>query len=324
MSIWDSFNDEELFTILECDNFKDIKKRVARRFDKSEWIAAARNMYRLDKKRMMSPGTIFGSLQDAASASLLVLLSVIGSITVAFLPLTIMTAVLAVVGMASGVFLMAVSYLKEKDKIKHTIKKLDFNAIKILCADEIVKRKKVQLASSMAHRGDTILMPKMISDDEARFEYKSKNKIQKSATAVIFGLLTGAAFFSTYYCGLAIVLNAFGALAASAAMLGPIGMSVALAAAIGIGIFCAYQHYQSNVRNDKVTQYKDFQKAQIKDRRWDCYTMADKTRQLSSRKAIATDHQVDEQHDTVDKKIVSQGRDQIEISGTMLLRKSNV
>lgn len=312
MSIWDSYTDGELFAILECDNFNDIKKRVTRRFAESEWITAARQTYRLIRRRIMSPASIFCSLQDATNASMLVLLAVIGSITVAFIPLTIMTGVLAVVGMASGIFLMTASYFKEKEKIEKTISKLDFNAIKILCADELLQRQRIKLASHLERQHLPVILPRLISDDDSRFEYTLTNRIQKSASSVGFGLLTGATFFATYYCGFAIALNAFGALAVSAAMLGPIGMGVALAVGIGVGIFCAYQYYQSSVRKEKVSQFKEFQKEKIKDKRWDCNVLSNQTRNMTVQDVYESDRQsnaLNQQIDAVDVNIESYAED---------------
>ncbi|HTM63241.1 MAG TPA: hypothetical protein VL360_01920 [Gammaproteobacteria bacterium] len=276
MSIWEGLPDEELHIILDCDNLREVKKRLRRRrsVNESEWINAARMSYQVNEQEKLFIERLIYSISDATSPSYLVLLSVIGSITVAFIPLTIMTAVLSAVAMSTGIFFYASSYQVRKEQRDEIRSKIDFNAIKILCADEIINRKK-----------SLLLQPKNTMTDIPVFEYELDSKAQKSRDALGFGLLTSILFFGTYYSGLAILLNSFGLAFIASAMLGPVGMSVALAAAIGIGILCTYVHYKAIINKDKIEKFEEFQKEQIKDKRFECDELDKKLKTLSPQPA---------------------------------------
>lgn len=285
MSIWDSFSDEELYTILECGKFKEVRKKIKREFDEAEWLRAARNSYAFEQQSISILNSFLYAIRNSAQYSALVLLGVIGSITVAFVPLTIMTAVLSVVALTTGIYFFATSYQKSRHKIETTNATLDFNAIKIMCADEIIDRKKIQLASSMRNAGHAIVP--MSNHPAPVFEYELKHKSRKIKKGAVFGLVTGALLFGTYFAGAAILLHAFSLIAVSGMMLGPIGMAVSLAAAIGIGIICGYMYYHRTViKEDKVKQFMKFQKEQIEDKRAECHELKKKTKNYSQQSKL--------------------------------------
>lgn len=280
MSIWDGFSDEELYTILECSRFKEIRKKITRKFDRDEWIRAARNSYAIEQQNKLIMESFLFTVRESTKYSYLVLLGVIGSITVAFIPLSIMTAVLSVVALASGISFFSLSHQAVKRARETAIKELDFNTIKMMCADEIISRKKIQLASAMRDSHAGALMMSMHQQQAPEFEYKLKHKSDKTKEAAVFGMAAGSLLFGTYFAGLAILLNSFGLIAISGMMLGPIGMSVSLAAAIGIGVICAYMRYRTIIKEDKLAQFMKFQKEQISDKQAECYALKKKTKNL--------------------------------------------
>lgn len=280
MSIWDAFSDEELYIILECSKFKEVRKKIKRKFDPAEWFRAARNSSVFVQQKNLLESILY-ALRNSAQYSALVLLGVIGSIVVAGIPLIIMTSVLAAVGLGTGIYFFATSYQKFQHTNEKTQAAMDFNAIKILCADEIIERKKIQLASSLRDRNLSPAMMPVNQEPAPVFEYELKHKEKKIKKAAVFGLVAGSLLFGTYFAGLAILVHAFGLIAISGMMLGPIGMSVSLAAAIGIGIICAYVHYQNVIRNDKTKQFMNYQKEQIEDKKDECYTLKKKTKNLT-------------------------------------------
>lgn len=265
MPILDYFSDEELLIILDCDKFSEMKRKMRRPLDYTALKLAARESYNIKHPKSYVAESLFFSINDATSYSFLILLSIIGSITVQLLPLTIITAVLSMIAMATGAFFYIAAYRQRQREARSMQKNLDFNALKILCANEWIKRNKFEL------KPDSELSSEWnLPDDEndfPAFEYRNKHKIEKIRPALAFGLLTSSMLFGTYYSGLAIILNAFGAVAAASAMLGPIGISVALAGAIAIGLVCVYVHYRSLVREDRIAQFKEYQSDFLKVKR---------------------------------------------------------
>ena len=67
----------------------------------------------------------------------------------------------------------------------------------------------------------------------------------------------------TYLLIIATVCAGIGFVAAASAILGPIGLGVSCTIAIGIGIFCAYKHYQSAMATAKRDAFYDFHEKQL-------------------------------------------------------------
>lgn len=262
MSILDDFSDEELLLILDCDKFSEMKRKLRRQLDYTALKQAARESYNIKHPKSYIAESLFFSINDATSYSFLILLSIIGSITVQLLPLTIITVVLSMIAMATGVFFYIAAYRQRQRETYLIQKSLDINAIKLLCAEEWIKRNKFELNQ------DSECHPEWHSrSDEHHFPefvYRNKHKMEKIRPALAFGLLTASMLFGTYYSGLAILLNAFGAVAAAGAMLGPIGIGVALAGAIVIGLLCVYVHYRALVREDRIARFQKYQNDYLK------------------------------------------------------------
>lgn len=282
MSIWDDFSDDELFVILECDNLKEIKKKFRRKYNRECWMNYARQYYDVERNHQLYMESFFYSINDASNYALLTLLSILGSITLEFLPLSILTGALSVVTIATcGVFLVS-AYREHQQERKKTQEDLDFIALKIQCENEIIRRKKVELAASMRNSAEITAVLSQNPDIEPEpFVYKNKITLEKVRPAMGFGLLTAMMMFGTYYSGVAIIIHAFGALAISGALLGPIGIGVALGVALVIGAYCGYRHYQALVKEDRIARFQEYQKEISKDKRTECYDLLKKTSSLA-------------------------------------------
>lgn len=269
MSIWEEFSDDELYIVLECDSLSEIKRKFRRKFNRERWLAYARSYYELTQTPKFDPERFFLSINEG-SVGVLTLLGIIGSITVALIPLSIIAPILCVTTFISSIIFYIIAYREGKNKSQQTVKDYDLLALKIQCANEIIQRKHKILASSPGYRGEISAMRQIYRDNEfPAFTYKSKS--DKVSPTLKFGMFTSSLLFGTYYCGLAILLNAFGVLAISATMLGVIGVSVAIGVAIGIGIFCAYKRYRAIVAQEHLDQFKEYQQTILKDLRYECH-----------------------------------------------------
>jgi hypothetical protein len=263
MSIWDEFSDDELAIILECDKFSEIKRKFRRKFNRERWLAYARSYYELNDSPKFDPERIMLTMNDG-NIGILTLLGIIGSIVVALIPLSIIAPILCLSTFVSSIIFYISAYREGKDKANQTVKDFDLLALKIQCAHELIQRKQSELRHSCIDQREISRLQQAYRDQALpAFAYKSKTP--KFSPTLKFGMLTSSILFGTYYCGLAITLHAFGVLAISAAMLGVVGVSVAIGVAIVIGIFCAYKRYQAIVAQERIDQFKEYQKATLKD-----------------------------------------------------------
>jgi len=282
MSIWDDFTDEELFTVLNCDTFKEIKRKFKNKYNGNLWSSYARNYYNIDHNPDFIADSFIYAINDSTSYGLMTLLFIIGSITVQLSSLVIITFVFPPITIVSGIIFLISAYFKNKRETHEVHKEFDLIALKIQCANEIINRKTATLISPLHSSKDTsAFLVKHSGNEPPPFDYKNKNKMEKVRPSLSFGLMAASMLFGTYYCGIAIIIHAFGLLAVSGALLGPIGVGVAVGVGLLFGAYCCYKHYQNTIKKDHVTQLKQYQNEILKYKREECGEFLEKTRNLN-------------------------------------------
>lgn len=297
MAIWDDLSDEELYFILECDKFKFILLTLQKKIPREKWIATARQYYQADYNKSLISQSIFSSINDAPSYSFMTLLSIVGTISLKAFTLSFLTAGFAAVTLLAGVIFFIASYNEQRNKNVQDQKFFDFAAIKIQCAEEIIRRHQLDLANIDPQKHYSLNMSPEIAAHVSRpFVYRNGSKLDKAKPALAAGLLTATMAFGTYYLGVTAIVAAFGAAAAAALMTGPIAIGIAIAAAVGIGIFCGIKQYQMNVLNNKIEKQQKHMDQYFYFKRTQCYELQKLVHQNSAENKPASDPNVSHQH----------------------------
>lgn len=274
MAIWDDLSDDELYFILECDKLKFIYLTFDKKMPREKWIAAARKYYQAEYNTSLISQSIFSSMNDAPSYSFMTLLSIVGTISLKVFALSFLTAGFSLVTLATAAIFFAASYNEQKNKNNQDQKFFDFAAIKIQCAEEIIRRHESLLQNTEKPISRNLnISPEIEAHVSRPFEYRNTSKLDKIKPAIAAGLLTATMAFGTYYLGVTAVVTAFGAVAAAAIMTGPIGIGIAAAVAIAIGIFCGIKQYQMYVLDNKIQKQQKHMEQYFHFKRNQCYEL---------------------------------------------------
>ena len=206
--------------------------------------------------------SLFSSLNDAPSYSIMTLAAILGATTFTILTLSILTIGITVVMLGTGIVYYVASYKEREHKRTKDTRDLDIITIKRECASAILNALEKRRAVT---EGEEYAEP-----SPAVFNYVTKKKLFKFKQALGAATFTASMLIGTYYLGAIIVMSAFGATAAATAMLGPIGLGIAIGLSIAIGIYCGYKHYQSIVHADKIKKYKKFVNEDFDDKAEQC------------------------------------------------------
>lgn len=279
MEAWKKLSDDELFFILRCEKLRHIVDKFSNRFTLDNWLEDAREHYEADFGTSLISQSIFSSLNDAPSYSLMTLLAIIGTVSIKVFALSILTAGFSTIMLLTGVIFFIASYQEQRDEMKKARKFFDFATIKIQCAKELIRRQEIQL-------GNMHVQPQLKTFEPdihlKPFVYKNSGKLQKIKPALGAGLLTATMLFGTYYLGVSAIIAAFGAAAAATALLGPIGLGVALGAAALLGIYCGYKQYRSSVIADKIDKQQKHLGEEFRHQRDKCYGLSKRISSLQN------------------------------------------
>lgn len=303
MSIFKNLENSELFAILECNSLKEIVELLAteelaeevvgvgninealiprNKAVKAKLLEYSRRHYAAKLEPNAISGALFFSLNDIASFSILTLLTLIGNVTLPYLALSIVTGGFSAASIVFSALFFTAFYLRQKKSIRETQKFFDFATLKSKCAEKLIKRQKLELA----HIIETKNLPNTPANQarlhpKSEFVYKNKDRYLHVTDALAASILTGAMLFGTYYFGLASILTAFGAVAASAALTGPIGLPIAGAIVLGMAIFCFVMTYKSVVNADHIEKLQEHTGEEFEKSRADCYSLHRKIDELA-------------------------------------------
>jgi hypothetical protein len=234
------FSEDELFSILRCANLKDFNEQFAKSKKEVlllEWLNQARCLHELDRstdifmdatKYSTYPLTSYFAFASAVS---------LGACAV---PLSITALVLtAVVGL--GYFLSA----------KNTAEKETETRMEFLQLSEI----KLQAASELSFRCHGSFSRSTPAQLGIAAKQKAEAQI-KFFPSVRAGATVCATLGLSHFWGVSLLLKAIGFAVAGAAMTSPLGIAIATAAVVAIGIYFAHKYYQASKSSEFVNQYQ--------------------------------------------------------------------
>jgi hypothetical protein len=280
---WNKYTNEELETILDShknaayEAFYAAEERVwnennAGTYEKSVSLQQIRQLTRRMTIKNKITHSFFSSINDLPSYAIMTLIAIADVANLAVLSLLAITATLLAATLITGALYFISSYQEQKKQSMKNQRMFDILVIKKKCTEELIRR---------ANPSDDIILPLLISSrptlslnhDDANkivvndnFKYTQTTKLKRVKPAIGAGVMIGSILLSTYYLGASTIITAFGAATAASAMLGPIGLGVALGVTIGIAIFYAVVHYRSSIDEHKTLKYiahleKDLQKS---------------------------------------------------------------
>jgi hypothetical protein len=267
----DHLTDEELFCILEATSLADVKNNHAHHkniFPKEKLDLLETIAKKTPRHVKSASNKISESLIDALTpTSYLALLLDAGFTLITSIALGPFIAIgvgfLALFLLVGGVhFIGTYKEIKEKDQEEN--ERFQFLALRNECAN-IYLRKKHQ---------DEFLQEYSFKNVEAKPEEK---KWQNAKGVLGAGVLVTGALFYTYY---AVTQGLMIALAGSlvvGALGGPIGVGIALAVCIGVGIFFGYKKYQLHKKEQALQCERDGMKNEFEVKYKKCQKIRSKT-----------------------------------------------
>lgn len=244
-----SIETKQLFLILQVNSINDLKKLNECRY--YEFLVHEQKVFEIKKST-----PIFQSIYDAISMTgspidIFWALTSIISLGVAALPLSFLFLAGAV---CVGSYYFYSSYNTILTNREEWNAYFQLASIKLNVCDEIISRYASQGYYLEDHNtGNTSFAVNV----------KSATNISKSRSIAV-SVGTTSILFASYYLGVGSVLGSLGFLAISGAMMGPIGLAVAGAVAISVGIFLGYQHYQSRKNIQMIKAAKASTKNRLK------------------------------------------------------------
>lgn len=254
-SIWSNLSDEQLMEIVfHCDKLGEvddvieeiIRPNIIPQKSYNKW---KKRVAKRHKNILQSYGithSLFSSLNDAPSFTIMTLLSIISITTLSVLALSIFTGLLAGAMIIAGVIYFVAGYREKQNELNAERKFFLFAEAKTEALNELLRRQNPD------HAND----PEFNFRPEEGFVYRNKDVFAKLKPAVGAGLLTASVLFGTYYLCASTIVAAIGVTAVAGAMAGPIGLGIALGIAVVIGAIYAYKVYQTALNEDKSEKLK--------------------------------------------------------------------
>jgi len=270
MTILENLSTEDLFSILEAENKKEIAKRFGA-VTTREWLATYNEYIYPNKSDSKVSQSLFSAITDAPSYPLLVLWSIIGLITLKVITLSLLTGGLGALMLVTGGLFYVATYHEQKIAAKKIDKTFELLALKNKCADLLTARLQERLGVEASEENSLPYEPPA--------EKSNRKWLPRTKDAVKAALMVGTTLFGTYYFGTSAIIGAFGVTAVSTAMLGPIGLGIALTITFAVGIYFGYKHYQETKANAEIKKQQKLITAEIKEKTDKCHDLRNKIEQ---------------------------------------------
>lgn len=254
----EAFSIDDLYYVMDSMHNAEIRAK----FDGSQ-VKELYNNVPIPKlpKINITSRAIFSAITEGPSCSLVILWSIIGLVSLSLISLSILTAVFICLLISTGAIFFYSTMRESKRENHKASKEINLLELKLICANEIFRRQKYQMAKEKIPQA--ALSEKVFS---LNLEKPIKNKFPHLKKSIGATLMVTPMLFGTYYFVTTGILAAFGLTTISGILTGPIGIGIAIAAALCIGIFFGYKLYQSCIheelfnkkikRINKIVDYK--------------------------------------------------------------------
>lgn len=247
-TIWSQLQPHELELVINSYDYRSmmmtLKSNPQHESLYHDWEKAAKERYEKFLLDNHITSSIFSSLNDAPSFNIMTLLSILGVTSLSVLSLGILTAVFAGALVISGIIYFIAAYRERVDTNRRNFKAFMYLEGVVRATEE----RNLRLGKEPAQES-TASATRFSCDD---FTYKETDMLGKIQTAVGGGLLAASMLFGTYYLCIAAVVAAIGMTATATALLGPIGLGIAVAATFILGGIYAYTVYKTAQNEDMV------------------------------------------------------------------------
>lgn len=234
--MWHEQSSKQIKSIINCDDLDNLQLI----FPRDQIISLFERKFKNSNKKSRS---LIPAINASAIAVdtwwLIASITGVGILGIAALPVT---AVMISIGILIGGYYFYESYQKKLIKENKMIKKFQLDSIKLKAIEELIRREKILLKNFDNTSSDL---------DYDTFTNTPAVKCNKTASmkkSIIIGATSAMTLSVSYILGVSCLFEMLGFLTIASALTGPIGAGIALSAllvAVGIGIFIAYKHYQS-------------------------------------------------------------------------------
>lgn len=247
-TIWSQLEPHELELVINSYDYRSmmmtLKSNPQHETLYHDWEKAAKQRYEKFLLDNHITSSFFSSLNDAPSFNIMTLLSILGVTSLSVLSLGILTAVFAGALVVTGIIYFITAYRDRNTTNRRNFKSFMYLEGVVRATEERNRRYGKDPAAE-----HTETTAHFSCDD---FTYKETDMLGKIQTAIGGGLLAASMLFGTYYLCIAAVVAAIGMTAAATALLGPIGLGVAVAITFILGGIYAYSVYKTAETEDKV------------------------------------------------------------------------
>lgn len=250
-----SLGEEQLEQVLECDDFAKLQSVFGRDTPKIKnfFQEAAQKNAVIQKNKHFSFGqAVLNTLNENFLSFPKYFLGMItGFITLAFVPLSIMSGGLTLLGLGGGGLYLANAYQNAKKNNKKEDKARQFIYFKNLCADRLIDGLK-----NKGHKQGNAAIKPYLKDIKSVLN-KPASRLPGMQKFFASSLMLTTLLFQSYYLAAHSLLLITGLSLAAGAMIGPIGLGIATGVIAGISLFLSYKQYRANREKDKLSRYKN-------------------------------------------------------------------
>jgi cell fate (sporulation/competence/biofilm development) regulator YmcA (YheA/YmcA/DUF963 family) len=272
MSLLSNLSIPELYRILDCKKLKNVydvfntyEEKYAD-FHRAPIINEVRERYQAMMVKFPVMHNLFSLIWNVPSLPIVALLAILQATALSVTTIIALTG--GMVGLAAilGIYYFYRAYRSHQQSNVEDQKAFDFMFIKLTCAELILQKHHDQLNAAEASIANDNNIQEVIAPPlplVKNFVYKNKDKNNKLQEAVLSGAMNSTMLVGTYLLVIATVCAGIGFIAASSAILGPIGLAVSCVIALAIGIFNAYTHYKSATATAMRDEYSNFHTKQL-------------------------------------------------------------
>lgn len=236
---------------------------------------------------------VLASFTEGPSIPIYLLGVIAGSVTITLSSFLVLSASIFVVMMAAGIIHSVATYNELKEKDEEEKKSIQFMHFRLLCADELLRRLRTEVAqqgitASGTVSGNTLTAtfsyskPSESSNEKKPlFKYQGKKKKNQDKSTWLPRLrdTLGITFvlslimFESYYITAIAVTQALALTTAATILTGGIGLGIALGLTLLITGYLGYKHYQHNKQREKIQEEHDDLQKEITSKHKECYKL---------------------------------------------------
>lgn len=225
--------------------------------------------------------SFFSTLTDVPSYPIVILWTILGLTTLGTMPLIITIISLVGAALLAGTIFFYASYREHRQEATKYETDFQYAALKLEALEIVIERQQEELSRLESLRFLAAHDTSVVASSDTTVYSHLKQAVKAT-------MLVGASLFSTFYTTNAIV-GEFGKHLFSGAMLSPIGLAIAGAISLCVGIYFGYTQFQASQNKERINNTLDALKSSIRDRKQYAYELQNRINQLKTVRGMHED-----------------------------------